>query len=191
MLWAITYCNELIWCDSVSVYFITCNTMLASFKEQITWAKGLIDNNSAITVGASQKWDPYCLLRLGLIKCTHRRECKWNRCWQRGAATVWFPLSTSSFCRVWQVRLLISPPYPYSSPLRKSRRQGGMELGQDVVWFYVHSFFIFHSTNMWVCPFYPLAMHGNLSVTAWAGPSAACLSHPLEDKTFTWVFENQ
>lgn len=28
--------------------------MLASFKEQIKWAKGLIDNNSAITVGASQ-----------------------------------------------------------------------------------------------------------------------------------------
>lgn len=46
-----------------------------------------------------------------------------------------------------------------------------MELGQGVVWFYIHSFLFFPPGNL---PLHPSAMCGNLSVrTPVLGPSAA------------------
>lgn len=54
-----------------------------------------------------------------------------------------------------------------SSPLRKRRRQGSMELGQGVVCFYICSFFFFFfSRQQYVTlPLHPSAMCGNPSVT--------------------------
>lgn len=69
-----------------------------------------------------------------------------------------------------------------SSPLRKRRRQGSMELGQGVVCFYICSFFFFFFTAA-ICDFAPSPLSYVWKPqrnSACTGPSAACLDHELE-----------
>lgn len=137
--------------------------MLASFKEQIKWANGLIACNAAITVGAWWNRILPAFFRLGLKKYTRRREWNWNGCfwWHWGAATLWSLLRAGSSCRAWRVRLLISPPDPIPPHWGKAGGREAWNWGRVLFGFMSIPFLPFPPANL---PLHPSAVCGNVSI---------------------------